>query len=70
MKPTMGGSRDSCSGTRHSGSGTRHTVIEHIFIELFGHMQQEGVQLDAVTFVGVLNASASVVALEEGRYVH
>jgi hypothetical protein len=31
--------------------------------ELFGHMQQKGVWLDAVTFVGVLNACASVVAL-------
>jgi len=27
-------------------------------------------QIDATTFVGVLNACASIVALEEGRYVH
>jgi hypothetical protein len=28
------------------------------------------VQPDTVTFVGVLNACASVVALEEGRHAH
>jgi pentatricopeptide repeat protein len=39
-------------------------------LELFGHMQQEGVQPDVLTFVRVLNACASVVALEEGKYVH
>jgi pentatricopeptide repeat protein len=33
-------------------------------------MQQEGVQPNSVTFVGVLNACASLVALEEGRCVH
>jgi hypothetical protein len=33
-------------------------------------MQQEGVQPDSVTFVGVLKASASMVAIEEGRCVH
>jgi hypothetical protein len=33
-------------------------------------MQQEGVQPDSVTFVGVLNACASAVALEEGRCIH
>jgi pentatricopeptide repeat protein len=33
-------------------------------------MQQEGVRPDSVTFVGVLNACASVIALEEGRRVH
>ncbi len=27
-------------------------------------------RLDVITFVGVLNACASVVALEEGRYAH
>jgi hypothetical protein len=32
-------------------------------------MQQEGVQPSSVTFVGVLKACASVVAIEEGRYV-
>ncbi|CAK9234622.1 unnamed protein product [Sphagnum troendelagicum] len=31
---------------------------------------QEGVQPNSVTFVGVLNACASVVVLEEGRCVH
>jgi pentatricopeptide repeat protein len=39
-------------------------------LELFQQMQQEGVQPDSVTFVGVLNACASVVAIEEGRCVH
>jgi hypothetical protein len=33
-------------------------------------MQHEGVQKDSVTFVGVLNACASVVELEEGRSIH
>jgi pentatricopeptide repeat protein len=33
-------------------------------------MKQEGVDPNSVTFVGVLNACASVVALEEGRCVH
>jgi len=33
-------------------------------------MQQEGVEPDPVTFLGVLNACASVVALEDGRCVH
>ncbi|CAM6003174.1 unnamed protein product [Sphagnum balticum] len=39
-------------------------------LELYKRMQQEGVQPDAVTFVGVLNACASLMALEEGRSVH
>ncbi|KAH8951758.1 hypothetical protein BDL97_09G046200 [Sphagnum fallax] len=39
-------------------------------LELFQQMQQEGVQSDPVTIVGVLNACASVVALEEGRRAH
>ncbi len=33
-------------------------------------MQQEGVKPDSITFVGVLNACASVVALVEGRDIH
>jgi hypothetical protein len=33
-------------------------------------MQQEGVQPNTVTFVGVLNACASIMALEEGRHAH
>jgi hypothetical protein len=32
-------------------------------------MQQQGVQPNSVTFVGVPNACASLIALEEGRYV-
>jgi pentatricopeptide repeat protein len=39
-------------------------------LELFQKMQQVGVQPNSVTFVGVLNACATIVALEEGRYVH
>ncbi len=39
-------------------------------LELFRQIQQEGVQPDFVTSVGVLNACASVVALEEGSCVH
>jgi len=39
-------------------------------LELFQQMQQEGVQPDSVTFVEVLNACASVVALKEGSSVH
>ncbi|CAM6048440.1 unnamed protein product [Sphagnum compactum] len=39
-------------------------------LELFQQMQQEGVEPNSVTFVGVLNACASVAALEEGRHVH
>jgi len=39
-------------------------------LELFRKMQQEGVRPDSVTFVGVLDACASIVALEEGRHVH
>ncbi len=37
---------------------------------LFQHMQQEGVQPDSVTFVGVLKACASTVAIEDSRFVH
>jgi pentatricopeptide repeat protein len=39
-------------------------------LELFQRMQQEGVQPDAMTFVGVLNACASAFALQEGRRTH
>ncbi len=39
-------------------------------LELFQQMKQEGVEPDPVTFVGVLNACASVAALEEARHVH
>ncbi|CAK9870240.1 unnamed protein product [Sphagnum jensenii] len=38
--------------------------------ELFQQMQQEGMQPNSVTFVGALNAYASVFALEEGMCVH
>jgi pentatricopeptide repeat protein len=39
-------------------------------LEVSQKMQQEGVQLNAVTFVGILNACARIAALEEGRHVH
>jgi pentatricopeptide repeat protein len=39
-------------------------------LELFRQMEQKGVEPDPVTFVGVLNACASVSALEEGRHIH
>ncbi|KAH8939546.1 hypothetical protein BDL97_15G042500 [Sphagnum fallax] len=39
-------------------------------LELFRQMQEEGVQPAPFTLVGVLNACASVVALEEGRRAH
>ncbi len=39
-------------------------------LELFRQMQQEGVQPNSITFVGVMNACASIEALEEGRCVH
>jgi pentatricopeptide repeat protein len=37
---------------------------------LYQQMQQEGVKPVPVTFVGILNACASVAALEEGKRVH
>ncbi|KAJ7549626.1 hypothetical protein O6H91_07G060800 [Diphasiastrum complanatum] len=39
-------------------------------LELFKKMQQEHVETTCTTFVGVLNACASVAALEEGKRVH
>jgi hypothetical protein len=36
----------------------------------FKQLLKEGVGLDSVTFVGVFNACAIVVALGEGRHVH
>ncbi|KAH8944738.1 hypothetical protein BDL97_12G000400 [Sphagnum fallax] len=39
-------------------------------LELFRQMQHEGVQPNSVTFVGVLNACASIIALNKGRCVH
>ncbi len=39
-------------------------------LELFRQMQEEGVCPNSFTFVGVLNACASIVALEEGRCAH
>ncbi|KAH9551807.1 hypothetical protein CY35_09G032400 [Sphagnum magellanicum] len=42
----------------------------HKALELFKQMQWDEVQPDPITFTGVLNACASIVALEEGRRVH
>jgi pentatricopeptide repeat protein len=39
-------------------------------LNLFRQMQWEGVKPAPLTFVGALNACASIVALEEGRSVH
>jgi pentatricopeptide repeat protein len=39
-------------------------------LELFHQMEQEGVQPTPITLVGVLNACASVLAIEEGRCAH
>ncbi len=39
-------------------------------LDIFEQLQKEGVALDSVTFVGVLNACAIVVALGDGRHVH
>jgi pentatricopeptide repeat protein len=39
-------------------------------LELFQQMQQEGVQPNSITFVGVINACANIEALEEGKHVH
>jgi hypothetical protein len=36
-------------------------------MELFQQMQQEDMRPNSVMFVGVLNAFASIVALEEAR---
>jgi pentatricopeptide repeat protein len=39
-------------------------------LEVSWQMQKEGVKPNSVTLVGVLNACASVIVLEEGRFVH
>jgi pentatricopeptide repeat protein len=39
-------------------------------LELFGQMQMDSVRPGSVSLVGVLNAYASLAALEEGRCVH
>ncbi|KAJ7552760.1 hypothetical protein O6H91_06G069600 [Diphasiastrum complanatum] len=39
-------------------------------LELFHQMQKEQVKPDSITFVSVLNACASTVALETGRHIH
>jgi pentatricopeptide repeat protein len=39
-------------------------------LELFQQIQQEGVEPDSVTLLGVLNACTSIAALEEGRCAH
>jgi pentatricopeptide repeat protein len=39
-------------------------------LELFQQMQQQGVQPNSVTFVGVLKACANLAVIEEFRCVH
>jgi pentatricopeptide repeat protein len=39
-------------------------------LDLYQQMQKEGLRPSSVTFVGMLNACASVAAIEEGRSVH
>jgi len=39
-------------------------------LQLFRKIQREGLEPSPVNFVGVLNACASIVALEEGRCTH
>jgi pentatricopeptide repeat protein len=39
-------------------------------LELFPRMQQEGMEPNPITFVGLLNMCASVAALEKGRHIH
>jgi pentatricopeptide repeat protein len=39
-------------------------------LELFWQMQQEGVEPNHVTFIGVLNTCASVAALDKGRHAN
>ncbi len=39
-------------------------------LEVFQQMQQEVVQPNSVTFVKVVNAWTSLVALEEARHAH
>jgi pentatricopeptide repeat protein len=39
-------------------------------LALSRQMRQDGVQPDAVTFIGFLNVCASAVALEEGKHIH
>ncbi len=39
-------------------------------LQLFHRMQQEDVQPNSVTLVGVLNACVSIEALEEGKHAH
>ncbi len=39
-------------------------------LELLPQMQQEGMERNPITFVGLLNMCASVAALEKGRHIH
>ncbi len=39
-------------------------------MQLFQHIQQEGMSPDTFTFVQVINACAGLGALEEGRHAH
>lgn len=39
-------------------------------LQLYDEMQQEGLVPDKLTFIGILDACASRIALREGRYIH
>ncbi|CAM6059480.1 unnamed protein product [Sphagnum tenellum] len=51
--------------TKYFKAGQHHKTIEH-----FQQMQQQGMVPDSFTFIRVLNACASLRALEEGRHIH
>jgi len=61
--------RDVVSSTAMIFGHLKHGQVYEA-LDLFQLLQQEGLQLDHVTFVGVLNACASVGALVEGRRAH
>lgn len=42
----------------------------HEALQLFEHMQREGLEPDEITFVGILDACSNVAALGKGRQVH
>jgi pentatricopeptide repeat protein len=39
-------------------------------LALYEEMQHEGVKPNSVTFVGAINACASIIALEQARHIH
>ncbi|CAM6026226.1 unnamed protein product [Sphagnum balticum] len=51
-------------------SGSAQQGYAEDALDLFQQMQQEGVKPNKVTFISVLNACASLSALEEGKMLH